>query len=342
MGQTLEEFFGYRGDLAAGLCAYFQIGPGFTKAYLNYFEKAQGVELRAGADLARLSEPQRMWLHYALSTNGRGRDLVDEVERYQPLQGRRYLDIGCGFGGAVVAAARRGARAVGIEVDRQRLELAGANVRDFGLTHSTELRCQDGLDPEIAVRLGRFDAITCNDVAEHVDKVEQLFQNLGALLAPGGVAYVEVPNSESVDFVRSDGHFGLFGITLLKRRDAMRYHAERFPGTAYDVGEYRSFEEYEALFERFGMQPRRIPSLYHPMHEMASAPARLRALEEALAAFSAQTDLSGEIRELVQKEVSEYLARVRKEFELAASRPARELFRRRYLCDFWTFVGVKG
>jgi len=341
MGKIFEEFFSHPSSLTTVLGPYFQIGPGFLKAYLEYFERAQAVRLRRGADLAALSEAQRMWLHYALSTNRRGQDLINELEQYQPLQGRRYLDIGCGFGGAVVAAARRGSQAVGIEVDRQRLALAEANVRDFELTGKAGLRYQDALEPGIEDRLGQFAAISCNDVAEHVDNVEQLFRNVAALLAPGGMVYVEVPNRESIDFVRSDGHFGLLGITLLERREAILYQSSQFPGTDYDVGEYLDYREYEALFERFGMRPRNIPSLYHPVHEIATAPGRLQELEEALAVFSAQTGVPDEVRELVQRKVSEYLRRVRGEFERVGGGPARESFRRRYLCDFWTFVAVK-
>jgi hypothetical protein len=35
------------------------------------------------------------------------------------------------------------------------------------------------------------------------------------MLAPDGIAYLEIPNRYFTRFVREDGHYKLFGITLL-------------------------------------------------------------------------------------------------------------------------------
>ena len=43
-----------------------------------------------------------------------------------PVDGRRVLDLGCGDGVLTATLAERGARAVGIDADRQVLEVAAA------------------------------------------------------------------------------------------------------------------------------------------------------------------------------------------------------------------------
>src|ERR1700730_1067049 len=91
-------------------------GKRFTSDYVKYFERAHAVSLAGVRDWSALDPTRRMWFDYALSTNVRGNALVDVLELGGPMRGRRYLDIGCGFGGCLVAAARRGADCTGLAV----------------------------------------------------------------------------------------------------------------------------------------------------------------------------------------------------------------------------------
>ena len=219
-----------------------------------------------------------MWFDYAMSTNQRGVALVREVARYRRVAGARYLDIGCGFGGCLVAAAQAGAaECVGHGTGWSAGRIcAKEHTRIFGLNASVfEL---DALKPDIAEHLGRFDVITCNDVAEHVESPEQLVANIRSLLSRGGVAYLEVPNGGSIEFVASDGHFGLFGITLLDREEAKKYHAEWF-SFDYDVGHYLSLERYVGLFEAAGLSVDLVESLHHPTRGIGELDAQLENLE---------------------------------------------------------------
>src|SRR3974377_1195861 len=77
------------------------------------------------------------------------------------------------------------------------------------------------------------------------------------------MVYREVPNKYGTEFVESDGHFCLFGVTLLDRDRARAYHACRFRHP-YDVGHYLDRQDYEALFRQYGMAPELIPSVHHP------------------------------------------------------------------------------
>ncbi|HWQ57283.1 MAG TPA: methyltransferase domain-containing protein [Bryobacteraceae bacterium] len=330
-------------NLVDALAHYFHIGETFAAAYVRYFQTAQGVVLRTVRDLESLSETQEMWFHYALSTNCRGADLIGVIEQFTPLNGKRYLDIGCGFGGCVVAGARRGASCIGIEVDEQRIAFAHANIADSGLSNNAHILRHDVLDPGIVPAMGRFDVITCNDVAEHVDSVAQLFENLGNLLAPGGIVCMEIPNKYSLEFVAHDGHFGLFGITLLERPEARQYHAQvyRHP---YDVGDYLSLQEYLDLFRRFRMEPELMPSLYHPVHDVSALQARLVELARRRAAFSADTRITHEMRALMGPVYERY--RLELALDLLGTycedmTVQTEVFCNKYLRNFWTFLARK-
>src|SRR5579863_7412950 len=148
-------------DLFDFFAGKFGSGKGFTSEYIRHFEWSQNVKLRSAADWEALDATRRMWLDFALSTNRRGEALMDLLETRGPLRGRRYLDIGCGFGGFLVAAARRGAVCAGVESDPLRLEFARANTADWGV--DALLLEGEPLAPGVAERLGRFDVVSISD-----------------------------------------------------------------------------------------------------------------------------------------------------------------------------------
>ena len=305
----------------------FQIGEKFARSYVEYFERAQAVTLTTEADWMGLPATQRMWFDYAISTNLRGRDLIASIEPHHSFAASRYLDIGCGFGGSLVAASEKGATAMGLEIDSVRIGFARTNLEDFGM--NAPVLNQDALDPALSKRIGRFDIITCNDVAEHVASAQQLFENLASLLHPPGVAYLEIPNRYSVESVASDGHFGLFGITLLPREAAKAYHYEQFR-YEYDVGDYWELEEYLAFFERAGLKGTLVASLYHPVRELSELDALLDGLERA----RWQCRASEEMRSSLEEAYGAYRERLRSDRRTLAE----EKFRNRYLRNFWTFL----
>jgi cyclopropane-fatty-acyl-phospholipid synthase len=90
----------------------------------------------------------------------------DLVCRKLDLQsGQRLLDVGCGWGGMVLHAARHyGVRALGVTLSRQQAEWAQKQVADGGLSDLVEVRHQDYRD----VAEGGFDAISSIGLTEHI------------------------------------------------------------------------------------------------------------------------------------------------------------------------------
>jgi cyclopropane-fatty-acyl-phospholipid synthase len=99
--------------------------------------------------------------------------------------GMRLLDVGCGWGGMLLHAAREhGVRGVGVTLSHEQEELATKRIAEAGLTDRLEIRLQDYRDVED----GPFDAISSIGMFEHVGRARMLeyFGRLYDLLPPGG------------------------------------------------------------------------------------------------------------------------------------------------------------
>ncbi|MFD1933521.1 MULTISPECIES: class I SAM-dependent methyltransferase [Nonomuraea] len=110
-------------------------------------------------------------------------DLVARKLDLKP--GMRLLDVGCGWGGMVMHAAREyGVKALGVTLSRQQAEWAQKAIVDAGLQDLAEVRFMDYRDvPE-----GDFDAVSSIGLTEHIgkDQLAGYFAGLYGKLRPGG------------------------------------------------------------------------------------------------------------------------------------------------------------
>ncbi len=79
-------------------------------------------------------------------------------------QGDRLLDVGCGWGGMVRYAARRGVRAIGATLSAEQAKWAQKAIEDEGLTALAEVRHSDYRD----VGEAGFDAVSSIGLTEHI------------------------------------------------------------------------------------------------------------------------------------------------------------------------------
>jgi len=101
--------------------------------------------------------------------------------------GERLLDIGCGWGGLLMHAARNyGVEAFGITLSVPQAETARQRIRDAGLRDSCKVEVCDYRDLEVPYA---FDKVVSVGMFEHVGEglLPQYFRRAWDLLRPGGV-----------------------------------------------------------------------------------------------------------------------------------------------------------
>ncbi|MDH2428200.1 cyclopropane-fatty-acyl-phospholipid synthase [Sphaerisporangium sp. TRM90804] len=110
-------------------------------------------------------------------------DLVAKKLGLKP--GMRLLDVGCGWGGMVMHAAKHyGVKVLGVTLSRQQAEWAQKSVAEAGLSELAEVRFMDYRD---VVETG-FDAVSSIGLTEHIgkDQLSSYFGFLYGKLKPGG------------------------------------------------------------------------------------------------------------------------------------------------------------
>lgn len=109
--------------------------------------------------------------------------LVFDKLRLQP--GDRLLDVGCGWGGMVRYAARRGVRATGVTLSAEQAAWAQRAIADEGLTDVARVVHGDYRD----VREENFDAVSSIGLTEHIGVANYpaYFRFLHDRLRPGGL-----------------------------------------------------------------------------------------------------------------------------------------------------------
>lgn len=113
---------------------------------------------------------------------------VDHIERLARTADRSILDIGCNSGQFLAVARERGWNVTGHELNRR--AVARARARELKV-----------LDEEFSVALfggRRFGAVTLWGVLEHLPYPGILLEGVRALLEPGGVLALLVPNAEGL------------------------------------------------------------------------------------------------------------------------------------------------
>lgn len=111
-------------------------------------------------------------------------DLTCRKLRLKP--GERFLDIGCGWGGLVMHAAKHyGVKAHGLTLSKNQFELAKQKVREAGLEDKVSIELHDYRD----LQGETYDKIASIGMYEHVgiSQYQTYFRTVRDLLRPGGL-----------------------------------------------------------------------------------------------------------------------------------------------------------
>ncbi len=124
---------------------------------------------------------------------------IPEIVGFDPWQGKRVLEAGCGIGtdGARFAAA--GADYTGLDFSATALQLAR---RRFDLERLSG-RFLAGSVTKLPFREGSFDLVFSHGVIHHVDDTKGALQEFSRVLRPGGTAVVMVYHRRSFNYYLS-------------------------------------------------------------------------------------------------------------------------------------------
>ena len=154
--------------------AHYDLGNDFYKLWLDETMTYSGALFNGDANLplaaAQKAKYQRI------------------LDRLSPSPGDHILEIGCGWGGFMEEAARKGCRVTGVTLSSEQAAFARERLEKAGLKHLTEVRLQDYREvPE------KFDHIVSIGMFEHVGEEfwAEYMAKLRNALKPGGSAMVQ-------------------------------------------------------------------------------------------------------------------------------------------------------
>lgn len=172
-------------------------------------------------------------------------DYICRKLRLRP--GERLLDLGCGWGGLILHAARNfGVDAVGVTLSRQQAELARDRIRQAGL----EGRCRvEYRDYRELNETEGFDKVASVGVLEHIGeaKMPAFFGTARRLLRPGGVFFnqcITLTHGAPVVRRQAFNQSYVFPDGELRPIDIVLHHAEQ---AGFEVRDVEGLREHYAL-----------------------------------------------------------------------------------------------
>ncbi len=145
------------------------------------------------------------FLRHIAGAEARGAALGDRLPREGTI-----LEVGCGTGGLLVAAARSGRSIVGVDIASRWLVVARRRLTDHG--------CSVPLIAAQGERLPwpdeSFDIVVADSLLEHLDDPALALREWRRVLKPGGTLVLWSPNRFTLT---PDPHLGLLGLGWIPR-----------------------------------------------------------------------------------------------------------------------------
>ncbi|MBS7287326.1 MAG: class I SAM-dependent methyltransferase [Candidatus Freyarchaeota archaeon] len=180
----------------------------------------------------------------------RGEMLLEVLERFLPVDGKFFLDVGCGAGGLAIAFTKRSSAAVAFDIDPRYLKVAKAWSREEGV----KLNLLVASGENMPFRDGTFNFVACSDIIEHLNNPAKMVSEVARVIKKGGIVYLTCPNRISPQIIWKDNHYLLPFFTLLPRRVADIYVRATKRGESNEVFFLPSYSKLVKLFENAGIR----------------------------------------------------------------------------------------
>ena len=205
----------------------------FSDRYLSLNQERQKAQRLANdeqkyslEDLARryyrmtsdvTPERRERFVRHILDAHYRGHALLKLI----PATGK-ILEIGCGTGGFLQAAAEAGRDVTGVDIASRWLVIARKRLSILQPASNIKIRaaCAEMLPFADA----SFDHVVADSLLEHLEDVHKALSEIDRVLRPGGTAVFWSPNRY---WIGPDPHVGLIGLGLLPRSWAEAYKSKR-------------------------------------------------------------------------------------------------------------------
>ena len=229
------------------------------------------------------------WASFSRSLTGQqlteARESLRRLLGVKDLQGKSFLDIGCGSGLFAIAAAQLGAaRVVGIDIDPVSVRTSQENARRWLPDVPLEFQQVSVLDEAAMEALGTFDVVYSWGVLHHTGNMRKALRVAAARVRPGGLFAIAIYNrhwsspvwkiiKRMYNLLPGWGQRGMvWGFTpviVLAKAVAtrqnpfkMRRGMDFFHNVVDWLGgypyEYASIEEMQAMLEALGLQIERV------------------------------------------------------------------------------------
>ncbi len=113
------------------------------------------------------------------------------IDGIAKVAGKALIDVGCGAGILTEAMAQRGAKACGIDMGNEPLEVARLHLHESNLDIDYQQSTAEGY---ASAHAGRFDVVTCMEMLEHVPDPAAVIQACADLCKPGGDVFFSTIN----------------------------------------------------------------------------------------------------------------------------------------------------
>jgi SAM-dependent methyltransferase len=192
--------------------------------------------------------------HHSAGTT-RGAGIIDRFDAYGlPLPSSQHivLDLGCGTGGFLAAAAKRtDATLIGVDVAFRWLIVARKRLEELGCCDAQLVcACADYLPfPDHS-----FDTIVAENVIEHLRDQAGLFAEIGRVRRSGSSILARTVNRYAIG---PEPHVGVWGVGFLPRR-LMNLYVKLIKGIPYEHVHLQSARELHASVASSGQADLRV------------------------------------------------------------------------------------
>ncbi len=221
---------------------------------------------------ARLSSPEDYVRYQMLLAE----PLARRLQQVLPETAKRVLEVGCGTGGLSLYLATQGFRVAA--VDRQQYD-SGAlpAARQYAVDHNVDVDLSQADAVALPFRGASFDCVLCSNVVEHLAHPDAAMLEIGRVLKPGGLAFVDFPLFRSTYGGHIEGSIKIPWFHLLPKSwvagELRRRGAER------DLAVFRTLNgitnrRFRAIVRTAGLEIhdfRRAHYLTHPGRKLAAA-----------------------------------------------------------------------